>query len=259
MEILWFGVLATLLVGYFALEGFDIGLGMLVPVLGRAEGPVPSQERRDRLVAAMAPFVLANEVWLVALVGVLFGAFPTLEGEVLSALYPLVVALLLSWILRDAGLWFRRRADGAAWRGFWDTVLGLGSLGLALTWGLALAAVARGFSAPLLDALGIASGVVVTLVFLVHGWTFAAWRLPGDPAVRGARRTGRGLLLSAGLAAAPAAAPIAMLAAAVLDHAAPAETLTVLTIIAGPLLPVLIGAQIWVWRTFSKVTVPSFF
>src|SRR5262249_14597536 len=91
MEIILFRALAVLLLGYFALEGFDIGLGILLPVLGR------SQEDRDRLVGAMAPFVLAGEVWLVALVGVLFGAFSTLEGEVLSGLYPLVVALLLTW------------------------------------------------------------------------------------------------------------------------------------------------------------------
>lgn len=253
MEIFWFGVLAVLLVGYFALEGFDVGLGMLVPVLGR------SQDQRDRLVGAMAPFVLANEVWLVAVVGVLFGVFPTLEGEVLSGLYPLVVALLISWILRDAGLWFRRRADGAVWRRTWDTALGLGSLGLALTWGMTLAAMARGLSAPLLDPAAIAYGAVVALAFLFHGWTFAAWRLPGDPAIRGARRTARGLLVSACAAAIPAAAPITALAAPILEHAAPPETLTVLSVIVLPFAPVLIGAQIWVWRSFAKSPVRSFF
>lgn len=127
MDILWLGVLALLLIGYFALEGFDIGLGMLLPVLGR------TRRDRDRIVAAMAPFVLANEVWLVAAVGVLFGAFPSLEGRVLSGLYPVVVALLVSWILRDAGLWFRRRLDGPAWRAGWDRVICAGSYGLALS------------------------------------------------------------------------------------------------------------------------------
>lgn len=253
MEILWFGVLAALLVGYFALEGFDIGLGMLVPVLGR------TQDERDRLVGAMAPFVLANEVWLVAAVGVLFGVFPTLEGEVLSGLYPIVVALLLSWILRDAGLWFRRRADGAAWRRTWDMVLGLGSLGLALTWGMALAGMVRGFSAPPIDLPAIAYGLVVALAFLFHGWTFAAWRLPGDLAVRGTQRTGRALLVAACVAALPVSAPIAALTSAILEHAAPPETLTVLSAVVLPFTPILIGAQVWVWRTFSKGPVPSFF
>ncbi|GII27912.1 cytochrome d ubiquinol oxidase subunit II [Planotetraspora mira] len=253
MEIIWFGALAVLLVGYFALEGFDIGLGILLPVLGR------SQEDRDRLVGAMAPFVLAGEVWLVALVGVLFGAFSTLEGAVLSGLYPLVVALLLTWIVRDAGLWFRRRADGAAWRTLWDGAICLGSAGLALTWGMTLVALARGLSAPLLAPAGVAGGIVVALAFCLHGWTFAAWRLPGDPAVRGARRTGRALLLTALTAAIPAVLAVAVVASALIEHAAPPETLTTLGAIVLPCVPILVGAQVWVWRTFSRGALPTFF
>jgi cytochrome bd ubiquinol oxidase subunit II len=251
MEIFWFGVLAVLLLGYFALEGFDIGLGILLPVLGQ------SQAGRDRLVGAMAPFVLAGEVWLVALAGVLFGAFPALEGEVLSGLYPLVVALLLSWIVRDAGLWFRRRADGAAWRGLWDAAICLGSAGLALTWGMTLVALANGLSAPPLA--GVAAGIVVALAFCLHGWTFAAWRLPGDPAARGARRSGRALLLTACLAAAPAAVAVAVVASTLVAHAAPPETLTMLGAIVLPCAPILIAAQVWVWRTFSRGALPTFF
>jgi cytochrome d ubiquinol oxidase subunit II len=253
MEIIWFGALAVLFLGYFALEGFDIGLGILLPVLGR------SQADRDRLVGAMAPFVLAGEVWLVALVGVLFGAFSTLEGEVLSGLYPLVVALLLTWIVRDAGLWFRRRADGAAWRTVWDGAICLGSAGLALTWGLTLVALARGLSAPLLGLPGVAGGIVVALAFCLHGWTFAAWRLPGDPAVRGARRTGRALSLTALAAALPAALAVSVVASSLIDHAAPPETLTTLGVIVLPCVPILVGAQVWVWRTFSRGALPTFF
>ncbi|MEZ0073082.1 cytochrome d ubiquinol oxidase subunit II [Planotetraspora sp. GP83] len=266
MEIFWFGTLAVLLIGYFALEGFDIGLGMLLPVLGR------SRADRDRLVGAMAPFVLAGEVWLVALAGVLFGAFPALEGEVLSGLYPLVVSLLVAWILRDAGLWFRRRVDGprstAAWRSLWDWAVCLGSAGLALTWGMALVAMAHmahmahmatGMSGPLLDPLSAAGGVVVATAFCFHGWTFAAWRLPGDPAARGAVRTGWGLLLSACAAAAPAAVAVAFLASAIVGHAAPPETLSVLSVMVLPFAPILVGAQVWVWRTFSRGAVPTFF
>ncbi|GIH68406.1 cytochrome d ubiquinol oxidase subunit II [Sphaerimonospora thailandensis] len=254
MEILWFGVLAVLLTGYFALEGFDIGLGMLLPVLGRTPAA------RDRLVGTMAPFVLANEVWLVALAGVLFGAFPLLEGKVISGLYPLVVALLLSWILRDAGLWFRRRLGGAAWRSLWDWALCLGSAGLAITWGTALTAVARGLPpGALLDPPGIAGGIVVAAVFACHGWTFAAWRLPGEPAVGGRRRTGRALLGSGCLAAAPAVVAVAALASPILDHAAPAATLSVLSVMVLPCVPIMVGAQLWIWRTFGRGAVPTFF
>ncbi|MEW9529382.1 cytochrome d ubiquinol oxidase subunit II [Microbispora sp. NPDC049125] len=252
MEILWLGAFAVLLAGYFALEGFDIGLGVLLPVLGR------SQAGRDRLVAAMAPFVLANEVWLVALAGVLFGVFPTLEGEVLSGLYPLVVALLLSWVLRDAGLWFRRRAGGRAWRVLWDGALWLGSAGLALTWGMALAGVALGLPAALGPA-GVAAGVAVLLLLALHGWTFAAWRLPGDEVVRGAVRDGRALLLTACAAAVPALAVTAFAASSMLDRTAPDQTLTVLSVMVVPFAPILVGAQLWVWRIFRKGALPSFF
>src|SRR5689334_18759374 len=159
MEVIWFVLFAVLLAGYFALEGFDLGVGLLLPVLGR------TRENRDRMVAAMAPYVLANEVWLVAVAGTLFGVYPLLEGEVLFGLYPLVVAMLLSWVLRDAGLWFRRRLDGRRWRGFWDAMIAFGSLGLSFCWGMALFAAATGFASPAVHPLGVLLGVVVSGLF----------------------------------------------------------------------------------------------
>ncbi|MEU6413172.1 cytochrome d ubiquinol oxidase subunit II [Microbispora sp. NPDC046933] len=248
MDIFWFLTFAVLLAGYFALEGFDIGLGVLLPVLGR------SPAARDRLVGAMAPFVLANEVWLVALAGVLFGAFPVLEGQALSRLYPLVVALLLAWIVRDAGLWFRRRAGGAAWRLVWDGALWAGSAGLALAWGAILVAVARGLPASPFDAPGIAGGVALLALLAWHGRTFAAWRLQDGP-----RASGRALLLSACAAAAPAVLVMAAAAAHMLGNAAPDQTLTVLSVMVVPVAPILVGAQVWVWRTFSRGALPTFF
>ncbi|MER5324333.1 cytochrome d ubiquinol oxidase subunit II [Streptosporangium roseum] len=255
MDILWTGVLALLLIGYFALEGSGIGAGMLLPVLGR------TQPDRDRVVAAMAPFVLANEVWLVAVAGVLFGVFPSIEGEVLSGLYPLVVTLLVSWILRDAGLWFRRRLDGHAWRAGWDWMICLGSYGLALSWGMALVAMAGGLSGPPIGLPGLGGGLVVAAAFALHGWTFLSWRLPGQ--VTGASRTGRALLASAGVAALPVAVLLAVLAPWLLEHIAPPGTLNVLSVMILPFAPLMLGAQVWVWRTFNPRRaadrIPSFF
>ncbi|GLW23055.1 cytochrome d ubiquinol oxidase subunit II [Microbispora triticiradicis] len=245
MEIVWFATFAVLLAGYFALEGFDIGLGVLLPVLGR------SPAARDRLVGAMAPFVLANEVWLIALAGVLFGAFPALEGPVLSGLYPLVAVVLLAWIVRDAGLWFRRRAGGARWRLLWDGAVCAGSAGLALGWGAVLTAVARGLPASPLDPLGLAGGVALLALLAWHGRTFAAWRLDGA--------RGGSLLLSACAAALPAALVVAGAAGRMLGDAAPDQTLTVLGVMVVPFVPFLVGAQVWVWRTFSKGALPTFF
>ncbi|MEU1729682.1 cytochrome d ubiquinol oxidase subunit II [Streptosporangium sp. NPDC020145] len=255
MDVLWLGVLALLLIGYFALEGFDIGLGMLLPVLGR------TQRDRDTIVSAMAPFVLANEVWLVAVAGVLFGAFPEVEGRVLYGLYPLVVTLLISWILRDAGLWFRRRLDGAGWRAAWDWAVCAGSYGLALSWGMILASIAQGLPESPSPLAGIACVAVVAGAFAFHGWTFASWALPGR--VTGRSRRGGALLVSACAAALPAAVPLAALAPWLLEHAAPEGTLGVLSLIIAPLTPVMAGAQVWTWRTFGPKRaagrLPSFF
>ncbi|WP_214409027.1 cytochrome d ubiquinol oxidase subunit II [Sphaerisporangium fuscum] len=268
MEIIWLALFAVLLLGYFALEGFDIGLGMMLPVLTRASlragVPGTPQGHRDRLVAAMAPFVLANEVWLVAIAGTLVGAFPALEGKVLSGLYPVVVTLLVSWIVRDAALWFRRRIDEVSWRSFWDAALCAGSWGLALSWGVALASVLRGLPAQPFDLPGLLCGAVVAAAFAHHGRSFVTWRFSGRSETAAA---GRRLLLSAAVAALPAATAFALIVPSLLVHAAPPATLNVLSIIALPVTPILVGAQVWVWRTFgparsagaAAARIPSFF
>lgn len=254
MELIWYAVFAVLLAGYFALEGFDLGVGLLMPVLGR------TGEDRDRMVAAIAPFVLANEVWLVAVAGTLVGAYPVLEGEVLFGLYPLVVGMLLAWVVRDAGLWFRRRIDGTAWRRFWDLMITLGSLGLSFGWGVALHAVATGFGSSPLHPVGLLLGVVVTLLFAFHGWTFLAWRAPG---FTGVTRPGRALAATGVLAALPAIGVLAGGMGRLLDHSAPTATLSVLSLMVLPFAPIMLGAQVWTWRTFrpgkDADRIPSFF
>ncbi|WP_049575616.1 cytochrome d ubiquinol oxidase subunit II [Nonomuraea sp. SBT364] len=254
MEVLWFALFAVLLAGYFALEGFDLGVGLLLPVLGR------TAERRDRMVAAIAPFVLANEVWLVAVAGTMFGVYPLLEGEVLFGLYPLVVAMLLAWIVRDAGLWFRRRVGGARWRRFWDALIALGSLWLSVGWGMALYGAATGFASSPVHPVGLLLGVVVTLLFAFHGWTFLGWRAPG---LTGAARPGRMLVLTGATAALPALGLLAGAMGYLLDHSAPPATLNVLSLMVLPFAPLMVGAQVWVWRTFrpgkDADRIPSFF
>lgn len=103
---------------------------------------------------------------------------------------------------------------------------------------------------------------MVAALLAFHGWTFASWRLPGR--VTGARRTGRALLLSACAAAAPVAVLLAVLAPWLLDRTAPAGTLNVLSVMILPFAPVMVGGQVWVWRTFgpgraASDRVPSFF
>ncbi|NUR84206.1 MAG: cytochrome d ubiquinol oxidase subunit II [Nonomuraea sp.] len=249
MELVWFVLFAVLLAGYFALEGFDLGVGMLLPFLGE------TPRDKDRMVAAIAPFVLANEVWLVAVAGTLFGVYPMLEGPVLSGIYPLVVGMLLAWILRDAGLWFRRRLEGAGWQRFWALMIAVGSAGLSFGWGAALSSLVAGSG-----LMAVLSGLVVMGLFAFHGWTFLGWRLPGFLGP-GVDRTGWAVVVSGAVAAAPALAVVLSAAPYMMGSSAPAATLNVLSVMALPFAPIVALAQGWVWRTFGRgaVRTPSFF
>ncbi|PZG13961.1 cytochrome d ubiquinol oxidase subunit II [Nonomuraea aridisoli] len=241
-------VLAFFALGYLVLAGADIGVGMALPYLGRS-----AAERRE-VIAAIAPFYLGNEVWLVAVAGVLAGLFPELEGELLSGNHTLVVLLLVAWVTRDAGLWLRGRVPGARWQAFWDGATVAGSWGLALSWGGLLSHVLLGIQGPLaaLPALAVAA------LFAAHGLTFATLRLRGVLRERAAVLSG-----GAGEARTYALTSAALLAVGVLAGLRlPLEPGT-----AGPLLapivltliPFLVAAQAWVWWTFRhRVTGPSY-
>lgn len=179
MDLVWFALLGLFFAGYFALDGFDIGAGMLLRRAGRTE-----LERRS-VFAAVGPFFLGNEVWLVATGGVLFGAFPALDGSVLNGLYPLITAGLLLWLVRDACVWFRSRIGTPRWRGWWDTALVLSSTAFAVFWGLLVGALLSGLpehgvvnAARMIGFYPLLWAVVVTVLFAVHGAAFLMVRAP---------------------------------------------------------------------------------
>ncbi|RVX45272.1 cytochrome bd-type quinol oxidase subunit 2 [Nonomuraea polychroma] len=241
-------ILAFFALGYLVLAGGDIGVGMTLPYLGRS-----GAERRE-VIAAIAPFFLGNEVWLVATAGVLAGLFPELEGELLSGNYVLVVALLLSWIVRDMGLWLRGRVPGWRWAGFWDGATVAGSWGLALSWGLLLSHVLLGIQGP----IALLPALVVAALFATHGLTFAALRLRGvlrerAAVLSGGAGEGRTYALTAA-----ALAAVGVLAGLRLPlHPGTAGSLLVPVILV--LIPLLVAAQGWVWWTFRhRVTGPSY-
>ncbi|MEV0804777.1 cytochrome d ubiquinol oxidase subunit II [Micromonospora sp. NPDC050200] len=247
---------ALILVGYFALEGANIGVGVLLPVLGRGE------RERARLVSTLGPLVLVGEVWLVAVAGLLFGAFPSVEGHVLPALYPLVVVLLLGWVVRDAGVWFRRRATAPAWRLWCDGLVVTGSITLAFTWGLILYALLVGLHRQVLSPAGILLGLAVTALLAVHGLVFAASKTRNRAATLIARRLGPFSKIGVtGFAAVlPALVMVSLRASHLLDNAAPDGTLSTMAWIALPVVPLIAAAQWWAWRAFTRpATVQSFF
>lgn len=174
METLWIALLGLLTAGYFALAGFDYGTALLFRFVGR------DQRERTRALGAMTPFVLGDQVWLVAAVGVLFGAFPRLEGELLSGEHGTFVTIVTGLVVFTAAA--QLRGDNPAW----DVPLVVGALAVAVGWGV-LAADLTGAPAPLW-----AAGVVA--LFALHGGAFLAWRLPGRTGER-ARALARSLVL----------------------------------------------------------------
>ncbi|MBB5775190.1 cytochrome d ubiquinol oxidase subunit II [Nonomuraea jabiensis] len=240
-------VLAFFALGYLVLAGADIGVGMVLPYLGRS-----AAERRE-VIAAIAPFFLGNEVWLVATAGVLAGLFPELEGELLSGNYTVVVALVLSWVVRDMGLWLRGRLPGARWQTFWDGAIVAGSWGLALGWGVLLSHPLVGMPPALVVAV-----LVVAALFATHGLAFAALRLHGTLRERaavlsGGAGEGRTYLLTAA-----ALVAVGLLAGLRLPLE-PGTSGPVLVPVILTLIPLLVAAQGWVWWTFRhRVTGPSY-
>lgn len=249
MESLAVVLLAVFSAGYLVLAGADVGVGMLLPWLGR------DQRERRLVIASFAPLFLGNEVWLVASAGLVAGAFPGLEHRLLEELYPLVVVLLVGWVVRDMGLWLRGRVDAVAWRGGCDAAIVAGSWALALAWGSVLGSVLGGGG---LNA-GSVLGSALAVVFAWHGAGFARWRLPAGLAVRAVRVAGvpsRYAVSAVVMAAAPAVAGVRLPWSQVVAEGA-GLTLTAVTTVV--VLPLLVGSQALVWWTFrGRVESPSY-
>ncbi|MFE9138330.1 cytochrome d ubiquinol oxidase subunit II [Streptomyces sp. NPDC007355] len=258
METLAIALLAFFAAGWSVLAGADIGTGMLMPWLGRSD-----RERR-LVLASFAPFFLGNEVWLVATLGVLVGCFPALEGELLSGQFPVLVALLTGWILRDAALWSRGRGPGPRWRAACDGAVTSGSWVVALSWGWLLAALLTGRPyAPAAGPTGVPAALAVAALFSAHGLGFATLRLTELPYERARRLVGhagrpwQSFALTAGLMGAlPLWAGTALPLAA---RAADPGTLGLLVPALLCVTPLLVAVQAWIWHAFRhRVTGPSY-
>ncbi|GAA2801781.1 cytochrome d ubiquinol oxidase subunit II [Saccharopolyspora taberi] len=200
LETAWLALLGFLLCGYFALGGYDYGVQMLQPIVGR------DGSGRKAMLGALGPFFLGNEVWLVAFAGVLFGAFPFLEGTLLGGMQSLVVAILIGIVVGNAAVQLRSRS-GDAGRKVWDGLVVFGGLVPALAWGLFVGVLLNGVPmgadhrwafglSELANPFVLLSGVTGAVLFAAHGATFLALRTHGDLAERAAG-IGRSLLLAA--------------------------------------------------------------
>jgi cytochrome d ubiquinol oxidase subunit II len=201
----WFVLIAVLWIGYFTLEGFDFGVGMLLPVLARDD-----TERRV-MINTIGPVWDGNEVWVLVAGGATFAAFPEWYATLFSGFYLPLLLILLALIVRGLAFEYRHKKPGRAWQAGWDRALVYGSLVPAVLWGVAFANIVRGvpidadkeFTGNLLTLLNpyaLLGGLVTLLLFLTHGAMFVALKTDGD-----IRHRARALAVRLGLAAAVAA------------------------------------------------------
>ena len=201
----WFGLIAVLWIGYFCLEGFDFGVGMLLPVLSRNE-----TERRV-VINTIGPVWDGNEVWVLVAGGATFAAFPEWYATLFSGFYLPLLLILVALIVRGLAFEYRAKRDDATWRARWDKAIFFGSLLPAILWGVAFANIVRGVpidadkeyvgtTLTLLNPYALLGGVTTLLLFLTHGALFLALKTDGD-----IRHRARALAIQIGLGAAVAA------------------------------------------------------
>jgi cytochrome d ubiquinol oxidase subunit II len=141
MQILWFALIAVLWTGYLVLEGFDFGVGMLLPILGKK-----NNERRAML-STIGPLWDGNEVWVLTAGGATFAAFPEWYATLFSAAYLPLFLILVGLIIRAVAFEYRGKINGDGWRKLWDWCIVLGSWIPAVLWGVAFANLVAGVKA----------------------------------------------------------------------------------------------------------------
>jgi cytochrome d ubiquinol oxidase subunit II len=180
----WFTVLGVLWGGYFLLEGFDFGVGMLMRLIGRDAG------ERKAVIGTIEPVWDGNEVWLIVAGGATFAAFPSWYATLFSGYYIVFFIILLGLIFRAVGIEYRAKRSELRWKSGWEAAIVLGSMVPAFFWGLAFANVIHGvpigsngeFSGNLLDLFNgyaVLGGFVSMALFAFHGAVFLTLRTAG--------------------------------------------------------------------------------
>ena len=189
LETVWFCLIAVLWAGYFLLEGFDFGVGMLLPFLPRDE------RERGMMFDSIGPVWDGNEVWLVVAAGATFAAFPAWYATMFSGFYLALLLILVLLIIRVVSFEWREKHEGARWRATWAWANTIGSVGAAFVWGVALANLvhgvpldsSHGFAGDFLDlfsAYTVVAGAAVVVIFAAHGALYLTLRTEEDFAAR---------------------------------------------------------------------------
>jgi cytochrome d ubiquinol oxidase subunit II len=181
LQILWFGIIVFFWSGYFVLEGFDFGVGMLLPFLPRGEA------EQSVMLRSIGPVWDGNEVWLVVAGAATFAAFPAWYASMFSGFYLALLLLLFFLIIRVVSFEWRDKSESPRWRRVWLWANALGSFGASLVWGIGLSNLLYGVP---LDSAGdftgsfwdlfspytVLAGLAFVALFAFHGATFLTLR-----------------------------------------------------------------------------------
>ena len=182
---LWFFIVGVLFVGYFVLDGFDFGVGMSLPFLGK------NDVSRRQIINTIGPVWDLNETWVIVAGACLFAAFPEWYATMFSGFYLALLLILLALILRGVSFEYRHQRDSLRWKQGFDTMIVIGSAVPALLWGVAVANIVQGvpidadmeFTGSLLSLLnpyGLLGGLTTLLLFFTHGVYFVALKTDGQ-------------------------------------------------------------------------------
>lgn len=178
LQTFWFILVAVLFAGYFVLEGFDFGVGMILPWL--------SKEQRTAAIKTIGPVWDGNEVWLITAGGALFAAFPEWYATLFSGFYLPLFLILFGLIVRGVGLEWRSKVETQEWRDWCDRGILVGSWLAAVLWGVAFGNIVKGVAIDanrqiesgfdgfiaLLNPFGLIGGAAFAMAFLIHGLLF---------------------------------------------------------------------------------------
>ena len=181
-QMIWFILITVLFTGFFFLEGFDYGVGMLAPFVSKRE------EDRGLILRTIGPVWDGNEVWMITAGGALFAAFPHVYATMFSTFYLALFLMLVALILRGVAFELRTKEKCPCWQKTWDAAIFIGSIVPAFLWGVAVTDLAAGlpiganmvYQGNFLDLLSLYSilgGLVFVLVFAYHGAAFLQLRL----------------------------------------------------------------------------------
>ncbi|RJP87760.1 MAG: cytochrome d ubiquinol oxidase subunit II [Desulfobacteraceae bacterium] len=179
----WFFIWGLLWAVFFMTDGFDMGIGTLLPFLGKDDTD------RRMMINSIGPLWDGNEVWLITAGGVTFAAFPKVYAVMFSSLYTPLLLILFALIIRGVSFEFRGKVESPVWKKFWDACIFIGSTTPAILFGVAFANIFQGLPMDqagyhgdlfyLLNPYGILGGLLFLMLFLVHGALWLSIRVSG--------------------------------------------------------------------------------